>query len=141
MANPPGQGGPGLVPPTQDQGQQQVQTSHQMGGSQGMQQGNFGAYPPTHGVNGGKRPAGSGGGPRTCFAAPQSCSLVSQVIIRHLPKRQHPQVRAKAVSTTVDPQDLPLRIKHHLALILTLVRHRNSGDHHPRHLNIKVMEA
>lgn len=54
MANPPGQGAPGLVPPIQDQGQQQVPPSHQMGGSQGLQQSNFGGYPPAHGVNGGK---------------------------------------------------------------------------------------
>lgn len=54
MVNPPGQGGPGLVPPTQDQGQQQVPPSHQMGGSQGLQQNSFGGYPPAHGVNGGE---------------------------------------------------------------------------------------
>ncbi|KAL8720717.1 MAG: hypothetical protein Q9225_002451 [Loekoesia sp. 1 TL-2023] len=56
MANPPGQGAPGLVPPTQEQQQQQVPPSHQMGASQGLQQGNFGGYPPTHGVNGGYNP-------------------------------------------------------------------------------------
>ncbi|KAL8694513.1 MAG: hypothetical protein Q9218_000843 [Villophora microphyllina] len=56
MANPPGQGAPGLVPPTQEQQQQQGPPSHQMGASQGLQQGNFGGYPPTHGVNGGYNP-------------------------------------------------------------------------------------
>ena len=58
MANPPGQGAPGLAPPTQEQQQQQVPPSHPMGGSQGMQQANFGGYPPAHGVNGGKSTSG-----------------------------------------------------------------------------------
>ncbi|KAI4278414.1 MAG: hypothetical protein L6R35_006097, partial [Caloplaca aegaea] len=52
MANPPGQGAPGLVPPTQDQGQQQVPPAHQIGSAQGLQQNSFGGYPPAHGVNG-----------------------------------------------------------------------------------------
>ncbi|KAL8710492.1 MAG: hypothetical protein Q9220_004924 [cf. Caloplaca sp. 1 TL-2023] len=56
MANPPGQGAPGLVPPTQDQPPPQVPPAHQMGTSQGMQQGNFGNYPPAHAVNGGYNP-------------------------------------------------------------------------------------
>ncbi|KAL8847209.1 MAG: hypothetical protein Q9221_007735 [Calogaya cf. arnoldii] len=56
MANPPGQGAPGLVPPTQDQQQQQVPTPHQMGASQALQQGAFGGYPPSHGMNGGYNP-------------------------------------------------------------------------------------
>lgn len=55
MANPPGQGAPGLVPPTQDQQQQQVPPPHQMGASQALQQGAFGGYPPSHGMNGGKQ--------------------------------------------------------------------------------------
>lgn len=54
MANPPGQGAPGLVPPTQDQGQQQVPPAHQIGSAQGLQQNSFGGYPPAHGVNGGQ---------------------------------------------------------------------------------------
>ncbi|KAL9026631.1 MAG: hypothetical protein Q9196_004725, partial [Gyalolechia fulgens] len=62
MANPPGQGAPGLVPPTQEQQQQQQQQqvppAHQMGGSQGLQQGSFGGYPQPHGVNGGKSLSG-----------------------------------------------------------------------------------
>lgn len=57
MANPPGQGAPGLVPPTQDQQQQQVPPPHQMGASQPLQQGTFGGYPPSHGMNGGKQSA------------------------------------------------------------------------------------
>ncbi|KAL8755844.1 MAG: hypothetical protein Q9199_003356 [Rusavskia elegans] len=56
MANPPGQGAPGLVPPTQDQQQQQVPPPHQMGASQALQQGTFGGYPPSHGMNGGYNP-------------------------------------------------------------------------------------
>ena len=54
MANPPGQGNPGLVPPSQDQqSQSQGPAPHQMPQSQGLQQGPYpGSYPQPPVVNG-----------------------------------------------------------------------------------------
>lgn len=54
MANPPGQGQPGLVPPSQEQQQQPGPPPHQMPQpQQGLQQGPYqGSYPAPPQVNG-----------------------------------------------------------------------------------------
>ncbi|MCJ1227740.1 general transcription repressor [Toensbergia leucococca] len=111
MANPPGQGGPGLIPPSQDQ-QQQGPPPHQMPQPQpGLQQAPFQSYQQPPGVNGyGTQPPqstaspgpGKGGrnnrgppGPATpqqSQPAPYPDPRASPQVARPTPPPQHPQI-------------------------------------------------